>query len=417
MSTRFRSRIKPVAEDDRQMQIEQGREIATAVPGKTRKAVAVLAAALLAAMLALFLSGCSGSSETDFHNADLGNGWEPTDSMELEYAQNFTVDYFEGGYKLFCLSDGSRFLTIPEGAEVPDGLADDIVTLQQPLENIYLCASDSMCLFDALDSVDAVTVLGTKAEDVHVDSFSQALEDGSIVYGGKYNEPDYELILSKGCPLAIESRMITHSPDVKEKLEETGLAVITEQSSGETNPLGRTEWVKFYGALLDKEELAEKAFEEQVELVDKVSSEKETGKTVAFFYINSNGQAVVRKPGDYVTKMIDMAGGEYVFNDLDASETGMSTVKMEMETFYSTAKDADIIIYNSTIAGGVNSIDELVEKNELLAKCKAVQNGDVWCTDQDMYQEMMSTGEIVSEMHEIFTGSDGSGLDYFYKLE
>ena len=44
----------------------------------------------------------------DFHNVDLGNGWSPTSSLELKYAKCFTVDYYDGGYKLFCLSDGSR---------------------------------------------------------------------------------------------------------------------------------------------------------------------------------------------------------------------------------------------------------------------------------------------------------------------
>ena len=37
--------------------------------------------------------------------------------MPLQYARNFTLDYLEGGYTLITISDGSRFLTIPEGME------------------------------------------------------------------------------------------------------------------------------------------------------------------------------------------------------------------------------------------------------------------------------------------------------------
>ena len=33
-----------------------------------------------------------------FRNTDLGNGWQPVGSMELQYAHCFTVDYYEGGY-------------------------------------------------------------------------------------------------------------------------------------------------------------------------------------------------------------------------------------------------------------------------------------------------------------------------------
>jgi iron complex transport system substrate-binding protein len=46
-----------------------------------------------------------------------------------------------------------------------------------------------------------------------------------------------------------------------------------------------------------------------------------------------------------------------------------------MEEFYATAKDADFIIYNSTIDGEISSLDELIAKNSLLADFKAVKNG------------------------------------------
>lgn len=35
-----------------------------------------------------------------------------------------------------------------------------------------------------------------------------------MIYAGKYSKPDYELLVSEGCDLAIENRMITHSPEV-----------------------------------------------------------------------------------------------------------------------------------------------------------------------------------------------------------
>jgi iron complex transport system substrate-binding protein len=52
---------------------------------------------------------------SDFRNADLGCGWEPTGSMELRYARCFTVDYFEGGYALACMADGNRYLIASSG--------------------------------------------------------------------------------------------------------------------------------------------------------------------------------------------------------------------------------------------------------------------------------------------------------------
>ena len=350
----------------------------------------------------------------DFHNSDLGNGWKPTDTMELRYATCFTVDYYEGGYKLLCLSDGARYLTVPDGAEVPEGIDSDIVVIEQPLSDVYLVASDTMCLFDALDALDRITVSGISKDNWHIPSAKAAMESGAMTYGGKYSAPDYELLLGKDVRLAIESTMINHTPEVREKLIELGIPVFTEMSSYEAEPLGRTEWVKCYGALLDMEDEAQALFEEQVEQVSSIEA-TDTGKTVAFFYINSNGAAIVRKPGDYVTKMIDQAGGRYVFDSLDEGEGSTSSVTLEMERFYAIAKDADIIIYNSSIDGSVDSIDTLVRKNHLLEDFSAVKSKQVWVTDQNMYQQMMQTGRIIADFNTVFTGS-GAETTYVHKL-
>ena len=111
------------------------------------------------------------------------------------------------------------------------------------------------------------------------------MENGDILYAGKYCKADYELLVSKCCTLAIEDKMISHSPEVIEKLEDFGIPVMIEYSSYESHPLGRVEWIKFFGALLGKEEEAEKIFEKQTEILDRVSDDVKTERTVAFFFI------------------------------------------------------------------------------------------------------------------------------------
>ena len=46
-----------------------------------------------------------------------------------------------------------------------------------------------------------------------------------------------------------------------------------------------------------------------------------------------------------------------------------------------------ILIYNGTIEGELNSVDELIAKNSLFADFKAVQSGDVYTTGSNFYQE------------------------------
>lgn len=346
-----------------------------------------------------------------------GIGQEPIKTTELSFAHEFSIEEFEGGLKLISINEGGRFLIVPEGGRAPARIAEDIAVLYRPVKNIYLAATAVMCLFDGLERLDAIRFSGTKAEGWYVENARAAMENGSILYAGKYSQPDYELILSEGCPLAIESGMIGHASDVKAQLEKLGVPVLTDRSSYETHPLGRTEWIKLYGALLGEEEKADALFEEQAELMKSVSGSS-TGKTAAFFRISGTGYAVARKSGDYVSRMIELAGGKYAFENL-GDDSAMATVNVEMETFFSTARDADVVIYNSTIGGEVANLEEFLALNPLMSELKAVENNAVWCTRESMYQQTLNIGRMISELNAILNAGpeDEPELTYFFRLK
>ncbi|WP_440320666.1 ABC transporter substrate-binding protein [Laedolimicola sp.] len=375
-----------------------------------------LMALLLCLAMCLGLTACgAGGSGTAENSTDISDELTYTDSTKLEYAQKFTIDNYEGGYSLITITDGGRFLVVPEDKEAPEDLAKDITVLQQPIQNIYLVASAVMDMFVSLDALDSIRFSGTKADGWYIDAAKAAMENGDILYAGKYSAPDYEQILAENCGLAIENTMISHTPEVQEQLDKFGIPVLIDHSSYEPNPLGRTEWVKLYGLLTGHEEEAEAAFASEADAFKAISGEEATGKTVAFFYITSNGEANVRKSADYLPKMIELAGGTYIFQDLGDAEDATSTLSMTMEEFYAGAKDADYIIYNSTIEGQLSSVDELLAKSPLLGKFRAVQEGHVYCTMKNLYQSTMELGTITSDIHRMLVGDDGD-LTYLYKL-
>ena len=359
-------------------------------------------------------SAVSGSTESiDENSAE----FVYESSMELKYAENFSVDYYTGGYKLLTVMDGTKLLVVPEGKAVPENLEEDMYIMRQPVENLYLVATAAMDMFDSLDAVDTIRLSGQKEGNWYIESANEAMADGKMLYAGKYNKPDYELIVSENCSLAIENMMISHSPEVLEMMEDFGIPVMIEYSSYESHPLGRVEWIKFFGALLGKEAEAEEAFEKQVAILEKVTADEKTDQTVAFFFITSNGLVQVRQSSDYVPKMIELAGGKYIFENLGDPESSRSTMNMQVEEFYNSAKDVDFIIYNSSIDGGVNSIEELLDKCAVLEDFKAVQNGNVWCTTNDMYQQSMSIGYLIEDIHTMLQGDAEGEMEYLFRLE
>jgi len=380
-----------------------------------------LTAAFLCVCLIFTLSGCKASDSKEDKplekNTEISEELTYTHSMELEFAKEYSVDYYEDGYALITISDGTGYLLVPEGKAAPEDLDKEIVPLYQPLQNLYLVASATMDMFVALDALDSIRFTGLKPESWYIPEAREAMEQGNILYAGNYSAPDYEQILAENCGLAVENTMIYHTPEVKEQLEKFGIPVLVDYSSYEVNPLGRTEWVKLYGLLTGKEEEAAAAFDSETAAFATVGEGEKTGKTVAFFYITTNGEANVRRSSDYLAKMIELAGGSYIFNHLgDEEDTASSTVSMQMEEFYAAAKDADYIIYNSTIDGELTSVEELTAKSSLLENFKAVQEGNVFCTTRNIYQSSMELGTIIADIHKMLTGEEDS-LTYIYKLE
>ncbi len=374
---------------------------------------------LLCCSLVLCLSGCGSPSagiSTDKDGIPTFTGLTFDSVLPLEYAECFQVYQYREGHRLIRVNDGRDYLVVPENGTIPAD-AQDCVILRQPLNNIYLAATSAMALFCAMDGLDAIRLSGSQQNSWTIEDAVWAMEEGDILYAGKYSEPDYELLLSEDCSLAIESTMILHSPQVQEKLEELDIPVLIDRSSYEPHPLGRTEWIKLYAALLNREEAAQAFFAEQSAILKEMSDIPNTGKTVVFFYITPRGTVSVRKSQDYLATMIDLAGGKYIFPDLGDSENKTSSMTMTMEDFYAGARDADILIYNASIDTPMNTIDELLAKSQLFSDFKAVKEDNVWCTEKSLYQATDALGGIIRDIHAIIL-SDGSDVDltYLHKL-
>lgn len=380
---------------------------------KTNTLVACLSLACI-----LLFTGC-GDASGDREQISTGTAdWtslQPTGELELDYADQFAVTWYDR-YAWITIEDSGSYLIVPEGCPVPAKLPDETVVIRQPLQNAYLVATSAMDFICQLDGIDQFRFSGTKQKDWYIQKARQAMEDERLLYAGKYSAPDYELLLEEGCDLALESTMIYHTPKVIEQLGRLEIPVLVEHSSYESHPLGRMEWIKLYGVLLGKTEEAERLFQSWESQMQEVMDQADTGKTVAFFSIDSNGAVTVRKATDYIAKLIELAGGIYVPGEEYGEENALSTTKLQMESFYEYAKDADCIIYNSAIEGELGSIEELMEKSALLKDFAAVKSGQVFCTGKNLFQESSGMADLMSDIHRILTDADAEDLVYLRRL-
>ena len=334
-------------------------------------------------------------------------------SMELAYAEGFSVDFYEGGYALIDVKDSARYLVVPADMPVPDGLNPRIVVLQKPLDHIYLAASAVMALVDSLDALDHVRLSATQREGWYVENAAAAMARGDILFAGKYSEPDFELLVREHCDMAIESMMISHTPQVKELIELLNIPVFIDRSSYEAHPLGRVEWIKLYGVLLDRQDAAGAAFARQAQIVESAESTA-SGQTVAFFALRPDGTVTVRGAQDYIARSIELAGGNYVFEVSEGQETN-SSVSITMEAFYQAAENADFIIYNAAIEQPVESVEALLAMQPLFADFKAVKEGNVWCARRSLYQATDRIGSFIEDLRRMLAGEEGE-LTFLYRI-
>lgn len=390
-----------------------------------------LVAVLLAALLAGLCVGCGSTGSSDGASGDAQQtesqtGLDPNapeiegltyeSTVNLEYAERFKIYRYEGGYSVIRVYDGRDYILIPEGGEIPTDLLDSVTVIQKPLDNVYIQATSSMCFFASMDAMDALRLSGTKEDGWYIDAAVEAMKKGDLLFAGKYSEPDYEMLVSESCDLALESTMILHNPEVLEKLEEMRIPVFIERSNYEKHPLAKTEWVKVIGEMVDQPEKAEELFEVQKGYVQSLDEFENTEKTVAFFFVNENGVVVTRKSDDYLPAMIELAGGRYCFENLGDPEKATSGVNMTIEEFYASTKDVDYLIYNASIADPLESVDDLIKINALFADYKAVKEGHVWTTGKSLHQATDSLGRMILDINTMLTDDSAEELTYMKHL-
>ena len=411
-------------------------------------------------------SGTMKESSVQWSAAPEIDGLTLISSEKNDVAEYFRLSRYEDAsgakYQLLETAGGlHRYLIVSADAQVSDqkgghftaraseansannekkGDALELTVLQQPLTTTYVAASAVMAPLCDLGAVRQIRFSGLREEGWYVDEARAAMKEGTMLFAGKYSEPDYETLLREGCDLALESTMIYRAPEVTEKLNALGIPVYIDYSSYEPHVLGRLEWVRVYGALFGHEEKAqqwyaserdriraiqkdaEKSIEKSETIISKDSKNKSSATqvssgsagtdtiadqrpTVVYFYVNASGQIQVRQPNDYIPELLELAGARYLAPDMSGlSGSRKSNVTVSLEDFYSSCRDADYLIYSATLDRPLSSIQELLGKNALFADFKAVKEGHVYTTDKDFYQLSDRMADFAEDVRQMLQG-------------
>ncbi len=270
-------------------------------------------------------------------------------SDSIRYAQGFSVDRFDD-YTVVEVHDPwettrllQRYILIDRERPRPSNLPKGTV-VEVPIRNIAVYTSVHASILDQLNATDQIIAV---CEPRYMDTpaIHQGLQSGTIVDLGEATSPKIELMIDKGVELVLASPFQNSGYGPVEKL---GVPIIEAADYMESLPLGRTEWIRFYGLLLDKEELAdsifaatEKRYNSLKELVADVP-DRPTVLTEKRY----GGSWYMPAGASYMANLYKDAGGDYLFSSL----TGAGSAPLAFETVFDKAIHADLwlIKYNQS---------------------------------------------------------------------
>ena len=203
---------------------------------------------------------------------------EPAETVQI------TSDYVAAQYR----GDVLKYLLVPAGVELPAGLEKDYLIVHLPVKSTYLMDENLAQSLDALGALGSVSVLTVDCQE---EALMLMIEEHQKLPGGTWQKPDYRTLIKAEVDLglignlplplsreALEERKQTApaaealSPveyrdrltNLTDRFAVLDIPLILDRSADEPEARGRAAWMKLYGILYGKQELANRLYDAAV---------------------------------------------------------------------------------------------------------------------------------------------------------
>lgn len=317
----------------------------------------------------------------------------------------------------------AQYLLVPksyEGFDDEEAIAyeaeyGESTILRTPLERMTLSASCHGYLLTQLGATENIAVY-CDADYIVYDELRQYISDGRIKSGGNSFAPNIETILS------VQSDALWISPfenSTPANIETLPLPIIYCADYMENTPLGRAEWMRFYGRMVGKGYEADSLFayvEQNYEAIarhsnDSISSDSISSEIKPQLLTDLPMGATWYIPGGCSTMgiMYQDAGYDYPW----ANDNHSGSLALSPEMVLAKANDADIWLfkyYDETDW----SYDDFLVQSPYYGQFKAAKDTNIWACNTakcDYYDiAPFRPDSILKELEDL-------GIGYFQRLK
>jgi len=256
-----------------------------------------------------------------------------------------------------------------ENIIIPDTL-QQFTAIQIPVQKIIVTSTTHIPSLEML-GVENTLVAFPTLKYISSETTRERIDQGKVREIGKNQSLNTEVILDLN-PDVIVGYSVDGDMKAFKNLEKSGQKVIFNSDWTEKTPLGKAEWIKFFGALYDKKEKANLEFEtieESYNKALKLAQKAETKPSILAGAIYED-QWFLPQGDSWAALFLKEANGNYLWAD----STGTGSLALSFETVLDKAKDADFWIG----PGQFTSIEEIIKDNKNYEFFKAVETKNVY---------------------------------------
>ncbi len=320
---------------------------------------------LFLAIVLSTLSACTGAVKVNDKQDD-----RQAQLLTMEQGKGYTLVTVANPWKGGVLH---RYVLVPREAELPHDLPEGTV-VRTPIKQALVYSSVHTSLLRELGAIDAVR--GIVDRQYFVDSLLLAdVDAGKVADCGNSMNPTVEKVID----MQPDAILLSPYQDASYgQITQLDIPIIECADYLEYDPLGRAEWMKFYGLLVGESERADSLFDAVVNAYDdvkQVAAKAALRPTVVTEMVISGVWSV---PGgqSYMARIIRDAGGDYLWADDD--NTG--SLSLDFNQVLARAQQADYWFLKWT---NINSLKDLQGAYELNKEMEAFKNKRVWVCDTE----------------------------------
>jgi iron complex transport system substrate-binding protein len=264
-----------------------------------------------------------------------------------------------------------NYYLIKRGSELPQGL-DSSSVIYVPVKKMICMSTTHIAMISALGEEN--TISGVSGTDyIFSKSLIENIEKGLIKDIGYEANLNKELIIKISPDLIMMYGIGSESAGYLGRIKELGIRVLFNADYLETDPLSKAEWIKLFGALYCKENLADSIFNSEVDSYNKIKSYISTNITErpkVLLGLPFKDTWYISPGNSFISKLISDAGGSYLWE----KTTSAVSMPFGIENVYLSALTADYWLN----IGSVNYKNEISSMDQRLSELPCFKKGNLF---------------------------------------